>query len=108
MFVGSPVSCLARNLYFNFPTSTMRAFVRCSTMSNCLRLLVSVFFWFAITSGVASQESILAFTHVNVIDAAGAPVQVDMTVIDQGNYIKQIGKSDDTAAPSRSVSVEGH
>jgi len=45
---------------------------------------------------VVGQESIVAITHVNVIDATGTPVQTDMTVIVQGKQIVQIGKSDAT------------
>jgi imidazolonepropionase-like amidohydrolase len=77
-------------------------------MNNWFRLLVSAFFLSAITTGVASQESILAFTHVNVIDATGAPVQVDMTVIVQGKYVQQIGKADEIAVPKGAAVVDGH
>ena len=49
----------------------------------------------------------MAITHVNVIDATGAPVQVDMTVIIRGKEIAQIGKSDSTPVPNTAKVVNG-
>jgi hypothetical protein len=42
--------------------------------------------------GLPSDQRPLAFTHVTVIDATGAPAQPDMTVIVSGNRITAIGK----------------
>jgi imidazolonepropionase-like amidohydrolase len=61
----------------------------------------------AIASVVTAQESTLAFTHVNVIDATGAPVRADMTVIIQGKQILQIGKSGEIAVPKTARVVDG-
>jgi imidazolonepropionase-like amidohydrolase len=55
----------------------------------------------------AAQESALAFVHVNVIDATGSPVQLDMTVVVQGKEILQIGKSKDIAVPKSARVVDG-
>jgi imidazolonepropionase-like amidohydrolase len=55
----------------------------------------------------AAQDSILAITHVNVIDATGAPVQSDMTVIVKGGHISQIGKSGATLVPKQAKIVDG-
>ena len=67
-------------------------------------LLVGLVFSAAL---VTAQESILAFTHVNVIDATGSPVLADMTVIVEGKRILQIGKSDVTPLPKGARVVEG-
>ena len=56
---------------------------------------------------VTAQEPILAFTHVNLIDATGSPVLPDMTVIVAGKRISQIGKSDVTPLPKGARVVEG-
>ena len=56
---------------------------------------------------VTAQEPILAFTHVNLIDATGSPVLPDMTVIVEGKRISQIGKSDVTPLPKGARVVEG-
>lgn len=53
------------------------------------------------------QESILAIIHVNLIDATGAPVQADMTVIVQGKQILQLGKSASTTVPKAARVVDG-
>jgi imidazolonepropionase-like amidohydrolase len=77
-------------------------------LKKTVRLLFSFVFLVAIASVVTAQESNLAFTHVNVIDATGAPVQADMTVIVQGKQILQIGKSGETAVPKTARVVDGH
>jgi len=41
----------------------------------------------------------LAFTHVTVIDATGAPAQPDVAVVITGNRITALGKSADTLNP---------
>ena len=67
-------------------------------------LLVGLVFSAAL---VTAQESLLAFTHVNLIDATGSPVLADMTVIVEGKQISQIGKSDVTPLPKGARVVEG-
>jgi len=42
----------------------------------------------------------LAFTHVNVIDATGAPAQPDMTVVVSGDRITGLGKSGRVTIPA--------
>jgi imidazolonepropionase-like amidohydrolase len=56
---------------------------------------------------VAAQESFLAITHVNLIDATGSPVREDMTVIVEGKRITEIGKSSETHVPSGAIVVYG-
>ena len=53
------------------------------------------------------QEPVVAITHVNLIDATGAPVQADMTVIIRGKEIVQIGKSDATPVPNTAKVING-
>lgn len=45
----------------------------------------------------------LAFTHVTVIDATGAPAQPDMTVVISGNHITALGKSNAVTVPANAV-----
>src|ERR1700751_6133990 len=54
-----------------------------------------------------AQETVLAFTHVNLIDATGSPVKADMTVIVEGKQISQIGKSDATPLPKGARVMDG-
>jgi imidazolonepropionase-like amidohydrolase len=76
-----------------------------------LRIFIRLFLLFVFLLGIAKtavgQESIVAITHVNVIDATGAPVQPDMTVIVRGKQIAQIGKSDATPLPKTAAVVDG-
>jgi hypothetical protein len=43
----------------------------------------------------SASDPILAFRHVNVIDATGSPVRPDMTVVVEGQRIVDLGKSGD-------------
>jgi imidazolonepropionase-like amidohydrolase len=72
-----------------------------------LRPLLILVFLIAASCVVTGQESILAITHVNLIDATGVPVQTDMTVIVQGKQILQLGKSDSTTIPKAARVVDG-
>src|ERR1700761_1675486 len=60
-------------------------------------------------SGVLAQAdtggSTLAFTHVTVIDATGAPAQADMTVLVKDGRIVGIGKSAELNAPKNATVV---
>jgi imidazolonepropionase-like amidohydrolase len=51
----------------------------------------------------------LAFTHVNVIDVTGGPVQRDMTVVSDETHIVAIGRSDVLTPPpgARIVAAQG-
>jgi cytosine/adenosine deaminase-related metal-dependent hydrolase len=42
---------------------------------------------------IQPDQETLVITHVAVIDATGAPVSLDMTVVITGNIIAQVGKS---------------
>ena len=55
----------------------------------------------------AGQEPILAITHVNLIDATGAAVRTDVTVLVEGKHISQIGKSAEMAVPKAAKVVDG-
>jgi imidazolonepropionase-like amidohydrolase len=76
-----------------------------------LKNIVRIFLLFAVlvpdTACVAAQESVLAFTHVNLIDATGSPVRADMTVIVEAKQISRIGKSDAMPVPNGARVVEG-
>ncbi len=56
-------------------------------------------------SQAGASSSTLAFTHVSVIDATGAPPQPDMTVIVKDQHIIELGKSGDVRAPKRATVV---
>ena len=53
-----------------------------------------------------TDERPLAFTHVTVIDATGAPAQPDMTVIVSGNHIASIGKAAKLAIPANARVID--
>ncbi len=54
----------------------------------------------------AAPERSLAFTHVNLIDATGTPVQPDMTVIILGQRIASIEKSATAKIPANAQVVD--
>jgi imidazolonepropionase-like amidohydrolase len=76
-------------------------------LRTIVRSILFIVFLVAVTSVATGQESILAITHVNVIDATGTPVLADMTVIVQGKRILQIGKSGQTSVPKAARVVDG-
>jgi hypothetical protein len=51
-------------------------------------------------------QSTLVFTHVNVIDATGAPVQPDMTVVVEDQRIVDLGKSGRVGIPKNAQTVD--
>lgn len=55
---------------------------------------------------VAGPERPLVFTHVNVIDATGTPMQPDMTVVIQGEQIAELGKSGSGRIPPNAQIVD--
>ena len=50
---------------------------------------------------------LLAFTHVTVIDATGAPAQSDMTVVVAGDHITELGKKVGVPAQAQIVDATG-
>jgi len=54
----------------------------------------------------SAADPILAFRHVNVIDASGAPVRADMTVVVEGQRIAYLGKSGDVQIPKSAKIVD--
>jgi imidazolonepropionase-like amidohydrolase len=79
----------------------------CSLLRIIVRHVWIFAFLVAGSRAVTGQEPVLAITHVNLIDATGAPVQPDMTVIVQGTQISQLGKSDSIAVPKAANVVDG-
>jgi len=76
-------------------------------LRKIVRPLLFFIFLISVSRIVIGQESILAIIHVNLIDATGAPVQADMTVIVQGKQILQLGKSASTTVPKAARVVDG-
>jgi imidazolonepropionase-like amidohydrolase len=72
------------------------------SFTSVLILLLAII-W---SPAVAAQDHALAFTHVTVIDATGAPPQPDMTVIVAGQKITQLGKSSSTPVPKSAITVD--
>lgn len=60
-------------------------------------------------AGASVRTTVLAFTHVTVIDASGAPARRDMTVVVAGARIVALGKSGQTRVPmgARVVDARG-
>jgi imidazolonepropionase-like amidohydrolase len=54
----------------------------------------------------AARQRILAFTHVTVIDATGAPAQADVTVVIMGERITTLGRSVDVQPPDNAEIVD--
>lgn len=55
-----------------------------------------------------TTSTALAIVHVNVIDATGAPVQPDMTVVVKERRIVEIAKSVQATVPDGATIVDGH
>jgi imidazolonepropionase-like amidohydrolase len=70
------------------------------------RLLLLIVAMVSVGSLVAGQEPMLAITHVNLIDATGAPVRTDMTVLVEGKRISEIGKSAEMPVPKAAKVVD--
>jgi hypothetical protein len=54
----------------------------------------------------SAADPVLAFRHVNVIDATGSPVRPDMTVVVEGQRIVNLGKSGDVQIPKSAKIVD--
>lgn len=74
------------------------------------RAFASVFLVILSTATIVAPSSaadpILAFRHVNVIDATGSPVRPDMTVVVEGRRIVNLGKSGDVQIPKSAKIVD--
>jgi hypothetical protein len=62
-------------------------------------------------AGIAQEEPLanqrpLAFTHVTVIDATGAPAKPDMTVVVSGNRIALLGKAGQVTIPANARVID--
>ena len=55
----------------------------------------------------ASRDTVIAITHVTVIDATGAPPKADTTVIVTGSRISAIGPSSSIAISSVTKTIDG-
>lgn len=63
---------------------------------------------FAAAGAVAGpSKRAIAFTHVNVIDATGSPVQTNMTVVVEGQRISAIGKDGREQIPTNARVIDG-
>ena len=70
-----------------------------------MRAFTGLLLALAASTAVFAEQAVpptaaLAFTHVNVIDATGGPLQPDMTVIVRDGHIADLGKSGDVKAPA--------
>jgi hypothetical protein len=54
----------------------------------------------------SAADPVLAFRHVNVIDATGSPVRPDMTVVVEGQRIVDLGKSGHVQIPKSAKIVD--
>jgi imidazolonepropionase-like amidohydrolase len=54
-----------------------------------------------------SKTGAIAITHVNVIDATGAPLQADMTVVISDRMIAAVGPSHTTSIPDNAQVLDG-
>ena len=73
--------------------------VAMKVFASCLSIFVFSTLCFA-QEGPPTDQSPLAFTHVTVIDATGAPAKPDMTVVISANHITAVGKSAQVTVPA--------
>ena len=73
-----------------------------------MRRVSLIVFIFILGGGLRAPaaDSILVFTHVNVIDATGTPAQPDMTVVVHGQHIAQVAKSSQAQIPANARVVD--
>jgi imidazolonepropionase-like amidohydrolase len=74
-------------------------------LASCLFIFVFSTLCFAQEVPPANQRP-LAFTHVTVIDATGAPAKPDMTVVVSGNRIASIGKTGQVTPPANARVID--
>jgi imidazolonepropionase-like amidohydrolase len=75
-----------------------------------MRAFVGLCVALAATAAAAAESGVsanLVITHVNVIDATGAPPLTDMTVIVREQRIAELGKSAAVRAPAAATTVDG-
>jgi imidazolonepropionase-like amidohydrolase len=82
----------------------------CFQRHNCHRVcavpLLVVLTVAAALAQPGASDSTLVFSHVNVIDATGAPLQSDMTVVVKGQHIAEVAKSGQVRVPSHATVVD--
>ena len=84
-----------------------KTIVKMMLMQRVLRILLTLIAAASAISAYAlGVDSILVFTHVNVIDATGSPLQPDRTVIIRGNRIAEIAKSGQAKIPADAQVVD--
>lgn len=71
-----------------------------------LLMIVAVPRIFFAQGSQTTEQRPLAFTHLTVIDATGAPAQPDMTVIVSGKRITELGKSASVSVPRNAQVVD--
>lgn len=69
-------------------------------------ILLCLAFSLNASTGYPGGPRVLAFTHVNVIDTTGSPVQVEMTVIIRQGHIVTVGKTGRTKIPRDSEVID--
>jgi hypothetical protein len=69
-----------------------------AVLVSATTMLLSAILFFAQETPTTNQSP-LAFTHVTVIDATGAPAQPDMTVVVSGNRITAVGNAGRVTIP---------
>jgi imidazolonepropionase-like amidohydrolase len=77
-------------------------------LSLAMKTSIAVLLLFAASAAPADENPTrtLAFTHVTVIDATGAPALPDMTVVIEDKHIVDLGKSAKVKAPPDATIVE--
>lgn len=90
----------------------MRRFVMFKFIFKIMKPLSRVTLFLVFVMGFSSHApkraswQTLAFTHVTIIDATGAPPQADMTVVITGNRITALGKSGKVKIPNNAPVIE--
>jgi hypothetical protein len=73
----------------------------------CKLITIFCLLIFAAAGAIASSSNrAIAFTHVNVIDATGSPVQPDMTVVVEGQRIIEVGKDGHVQIPKNAQVID--
>src|ERR1700694_397051 len=97
---GSPIRTYHFVLYLRFQLVALIAESYGVAMQRAFAGVFLVIFSIAtIAPPSAAADPVLALRHVNVIDASGAPVRPDMTVVVEGQRIAYLGKSGHVQIP---------
>jgi imidazolonepropionase-like amidohydrolase len=75
-------------------------------MKSVLSLLLLFTISFSVQPRRGLPHAPIAFTHVAVVDTAGASVQPDMTVVIEGDHIAAVGKAKDLKMPGSAQVVD--